>query len=239
MALGHALQHRRCGHRHRRRRAGGFHEPGRRGVDRLDPGRGGGQAVGRGLRHRQRGRPGGPPRARSIGSCREGVAVGLANHTVVIARDGTETAIEDSAAPIKDASGGIIGVVLVFRDATEQRRHEAALRESEGRHRAILESITDGFFAVSRDWRFTYVNPQGERILDRKPGELLGRSLWEEYPGLAGSEFERSYHRARRRGGRRLVHVVLPGPRPLVRCPHLPGEGRPVGLLPGCHRAEA
>ena len=55
---------------------------------------------------------------------REGVVVGLANHTVLIARDGTETPIEDSAAPIKDDAGRILGVVLVFHDAGEKRRHE-------------------------------------------------------------------------------------------------------------------
>jgi PAS domain S-box-containing protein len=61
---------------------------------------------------------------------REGSIVGLANHTVLIDREGKETAIADSAAPILDASGKISGVVLVFRDVTEQRRAETALRES-------------------------------------------------------------------------------------------------------------
>jgi PAS domain S-box-containing protein len=51
-----------------------------------------------------------------------GQIVALANHTLLIGRDGTERAIEDSAAPIRDARAGIIGAVLVFRDATEQRR---------------------------------------------------------------------------------------------------------------------
>jgi PAS domain S-box-containing protein len=72
---------------------------------------------------------------------REGVIVGLANHTIVIARDGTETAIEDSAAPIKDREGRVIGVVMVFQDATERRRHQEALRESEARFRQMVESI--------------------------------------------------------------------------------------------------
>jgi PAS domain S-box-containing protein len=61
---------------------------------------------------------------------REGVVVGLANHTVLIARDGRETAIDDSAAPIRDGTGKISGVVMVFHDVTEQRLAEAALRES-------------------------------------------------------------------------------------------------------------
>jgi PAS domain S-box-containing protein len=60
---------------------------------------------------------------------REGAIVGLANHTVLVARDGTEHPIDDSAAPIRDSSGKLIGVVLIFRDVTEQRRAEASLRE--------------------------------------------------------------------------------------------------------------
>ncbi len=72
---------------------------------------------------------------------REGSIVGLANHTVLIARDGTERPIDDSAAPIKDAAGKILGVVMVFRDVTEHRRTEGALRQSEEQFRqAILDA---------------------------------------------------------------------------------------------------
>jgi PAS domain S-box-containing protein len=60
----------------------------------------------------------------------EGIVVGLANHTALIARDGTETAIDDSAAPIKDAIGKIVGVVMVFHNVTKQRQAENLLRES-------------------------------------------------------------------------------------------------------------
>jgi PAS domain S-box-containing protein len=59
---------------------------------------------------------------------RENRIVGLANHTLLIAKDGSECPIEDSAAPICDAKGTILGVVLVFRDATETRRGETAMR---------------------------------------------------------------------------------------------------------------
>jgi PAS domain S-box-containing protein len=60
----------------------------------------------------------------------EGAIVGLANHTALIARDGKETAIADSAAPIRDATGKTSGVVMVFHDVTGQRQVEIALRES-------------------------------------------------------------------------------------------------------------
>jgi len=51
----------------------------------------------------------------------EGVVVGLANHTILVARDGVERPIDDSAAPIRAADGSLIGVVMVFRDVTERR----------------------------------------------------------------------------------------------------------------------
>jgi PAS domain S-box-containing protein len=76
-----------------------------------------------------------------------------------------------------------------------RREAAATLRQSEQRFRGIMESITDAFFAVDSDWKFTYVNPQAERLIDRKSGDLLGRLLWEEFPGLVGSDFERAYRR--------------------------------------------
>ena len=62
---------------------------------------------------------------------REGKVVGFANHTLLIARDGRELAIDDSAAPIRDAQGDLIGVVLVFRDVTAERRSEEILRKTD------------------------------------------------------------------------------------------------------------
>lgn len=94
-------------------------------------------------------------------------------------------------------------VAVLFKDISDRVSHEAerkqaekALLTSEEQSRNILESITDAFFALDQDWRFTYVNRQAERLLDRTPSDLLGKVIWEEYPGLAGSEFERVYHQA-------------------------------------------
>jgi PAS domain S-box-containing protein len=61
----------------------------------------------------------------------EGIIVGLANHTVLVARDGTEYQIADSCAPIRDAAGTVSGAVLVFRDVTGEYQQRKALRESE------------------------------------------------------------------------------------------------------------
>jgi len=62
---------------------------------------------------------------------RLGKTIGLANHTLLVRRDGTEIPIEDSAAPIRDKQGDIVGVVLVFHDASEQRKIEKVLRSNE------------------------------------------------------------------------------------------------------------
>jgi PAS domain S-box-containing protein len=83
----------------------------------------------------------------------------------------------------------------ILRDVTERRTAEAATRASEERVRSILESMTDGFFVLDHDWRITYINAAGERFLDRTPGDLIGKSVWEEFPGTVGSEFERVYRR--------------------------------------------
>ena len=83
----------------------------------------------------------------------------------------------------------------ILRDITERQASEAAIRASEDRIRMILDSITDGFFAVDRNWRISYINTAGMRFLDRTPGDLIGKVLWDEFPGTVGSEFERVYRR--------------------------------------------
>ena len=72
---------------------------------------------------------------------REGKVVGLADHTLLLSKDGKEFDIEDSAAPIVTGTGEDLGVVLVFRDATEQKRAEEALRQSQEQYHLLFESI--------------------------------------------------------------------------------------------------
>jgi PAS domain S-box-containing protein len=72
---------------------------------------------------------------------RLGTICSLANHTILIRKDGTEISIDDSGAPIKDAVGATSGVVLVFRDITERRKSEIMLRRVEERNRLLADIL--------------------------------------------------------------------------------------------------
>ena len=80
---------------------------------------------------------------------REGKVIGLANHTVLIERSGTEYPITDSGAPIRSDSGAIVGVVLVFRDQIKERLAEKALRASEKKYRSFFTTSRDCVFITS------------------------------------------------------------------------------------------
>ncbi|HEX7174636.1 MAG TPA: PAS domain S-box protein [Pyrinomonadaceae bacterium] len=108
---------------------------------------------------------------------REGAVVGLANHTVVVARDGRETPIDDSAAPIRDRAGKVVGVVLVFHDVTERRQAEANIRKSEERLRAVAETAADAIITIDEQSRILYVNPAAGRIFGHAPADILGHNL--------------------------------------------------------------
>lgn len=86
-------------------------------------------------------------------------------------------------------------VAILFNNITDRKNTESEIKALNTLNREILESITDAFFAIDRDWRFTYVNPQAEKVLDRQPGDLIGKVIWEEFPGIPGSEFEQAYRR--------------------------------------------
>ncbi|MEF3167848.1 MAG: PAS domain S-box protein [Deltaproteobacteria bacterium] len=89
---------------------------------------------------------------------REGVVVRLANHTLLLSRDGREIPITDSGAPIRDESGAITGVVLVFRDQTAEREAQARLLESGEMFRATFEQAAVGMILLSLDGGFLRAN---------------------------------------------------------------------------------
>ena len=104
---------------------------------------------------------------------REGTVVGLANHTLLIRKDGTEVAIDDSGAPIRDDWGEIAGVVLVFRDISERKQAEA----TRFRLAAIVESSDDAVIGKTLDGIITSWNAGAERIYGYSASEVIGRHI--------------------------------------------------------------
>jgi PAS domain S-box-containing protein len=108
---------------------------------------------------------------------REGVVVGLANHTVLIAKDGTELPIDDSAAPIKDEHGRVSGCVLVFRDVAEQREAARVLRASEDRKTAMFETALDSIISMDHTGKIFEFNSAAERTFGFSRDQVLGQEL--------------------------------------------------------------
>ncbi len=106
-----------------------------------------------------------------------GTIVGLANHTELIARDGSRRAIADSAAPIRGLKGDVHGAVLVFRDVSEDRKAENALRESEAFKTAILNTALDAMITCDHVGRIIEFNPAAERIFGYTRAEAIGKEL--------------------------------------------------------------
>jgi PAS domain S-box-containing protein len=111
---------------------------------------------------------------------REGVIVGLANHTVLVRRDGSELPIDDSAAPITDEAGHVAGCVLIFRDVTEQRRlqrERTSQLQSARLLAAIVESSDDAIISKSLDGIIQSWNAGAERLFGYTPAEAVGRHI--------------------------------------------------------------
>ena len=105
--------------------------------------------------------------------------VGLANHTILIARDGKEWVIDDSAAPIQQQDGTTIGVVLVFRDNSEKMQAETAVRVSEERLRFALETIHTGAWSLNLANHTAYRSLEHSRIFGYD--EVLSEWSYEKF----------------------------------------------------------
>ena len=101
---------------------------------------------------------------------RDGVVVGLANHTELIARDGKKRPIADSGAPIRDAAGNIFGVVLVFRDQSSEREAERLLRQSEGLMKTLITNLPVELWAMDKSGAYILQNPASKKAW----GEQIG-----------------------------------------------------------------
>ena len=110
---------------------------------------------------------------------REGVVVGLANHTLLIARDGTERSIDDSAAPIRDDQGTVAGVVLVFRDITDRRQLERGIADARAYAENIVATVREPLVVLDAELRVRSASRSFYRTFHGTPEETEGRYLYD------------------------------------------------------------
>ncbi len=115
----------------------------------------------------------------ALRALKEGVIVGLANHTVLVAKDGAERPIDDSAAPIRGRGAEVTGAVLVFRDVAERRLAEDRLRASEARKAAVLHASLDAIITIDSKGKVVEFNPAAEELFGYAQAEAVGRDMGE------------------------------------------------------------
>ena len=115
-----------------------------------------------------------------------GTVQGLANHTVLIARDGVERDIADSCAPIRDRDNQVIGAVLVFRDVTEAYVVQQRLRDGAALVQTIFDTVVDGIITIhATSGRIETVSRAAERMFGYGASELQGHDLGDVIPDFA------------------------------------------------------
>jgi PAS domain S-box-containing protein len=148
-----------------------------------------------------------PAQSPATKALRHGVVVGLANHTVLIDRNGSERPIDDSAAPIRDESGRISWCVLIFRDVTLQRRVErerAGQLETARLLASIIDSSDDAIIRKRLDGTIETWNAGAERLFGHTAEEAIGRHISLVIPPDRIAEEERIITTLR--AGRRIEH---------------------------------
>jgi PAS domain S-box-containing protein len=133
----------------------------------------------------------------------------------------------DLEAEIRMASGGVVPVRVsgeavrgsngrveriegVIQDISVLREAQAHAERLESRLARTLDSVTDAFYTLDRDWRFTFVNAEAERVQQRTRAQMLGRSVWEVFPEALGTVFEVQFRRAMETGEAALFESYYP-----------------------------
>ena len=110
-------------------------------------------------------------------------------------QDGRWLHVEDRAVLLRDRDGKVVKMVGCTTDVTARKRAEAERQDAQRQIATTLESITDAFTRFDRDWRVVYVNDAAERMNQRPRAETIGKTPWELFPALVGTELEAAYRR--------------------------------------------
>jgi PAS domain S-box-containing protein len=115
----------------------------------------------------------------ALRAIKEGAIFGLANHTLLIAKDGTEIPIDDSGAPIKTAEGKMLGAALIFRDVTERKLAEDALHAKDAELEAIINQTPFMLTRCGRDLRYRFISQAYAGMVGRRREEVVGKPIVE------------------------------------------------------------
>ncbi|NLJ81357.1 MAG: diguanylate cyclase [Firmicutes bacterium] len=131
---------------------------------------------------------------------KQGRVVGLANHTSLLAKNGKEYQIADSAAPIRDDQGNILGLILVFHDVSEEYHRREELKRSEARFRGLFQRSLNAIAlheiicdqgGKPVDYKFLVVNPAFEELTGLKGREIAGKRVSQVLPGIKKTWIEK------------------------------------------------
>jgi PAS domain S-box-containing protein len=114
----------------------------------------------------------------ALRAMKEGVIVGLANQILLLSRDGQEWPVDDSAAPIRDPDGIIIGSVLVFRDIRGRKKNELEIKQSEARFRQLADVVPQIIWTARPDGNIDYLNRQWHTFTGLP--QTVGNAGWDQ-----------------------------------------------------------
>ena len=116
----------------------------------------------------------------------------------IITAKGQRLWVRSSGEAVRDAKGKLLRIQGACQDITDRKEAEESSRRLADRLAATLGKITDAFFTLDREWRFTYVNSEAERLLRHPAASLLGKVIWEEFPGIGDSVLRQAWEEAMR-----------------------------------------
>ncbi len=150
----------------------------------------------------------------------------------IMRKDGARRFVEASMSLIRDEKGKPAGFRGIGRDITERKRVEEALKESEAKYRELADSITDVFFAMDKNLRYTYWNKASEKLTGIAEKDAIGKSLFEIFPDSPETrKAERAYREVLKTGKSNtfIIEYPLKGKRPFFDITAYPsGDGLSV-----------
>lgn len=114
----------------------------------------------------------------------------------IITRAGRRLWVRAIGEPVRAPDGRIVCVQGAFQDISAWRAARVEFDELARQLTQTLESMSDAFFVLDRNWTFRYVNRTAEATLQRPRDDLLGRNVWDAFPDAVGGRFHTEYHRA-------------------------------------------